>query len=82
MVTSFPGLVKGTTDLPPLTPQLKFHGPLFESSAARTHSRDQGPRIVGKLPKISFPTFDGYNPRLWISHCEVYFDMFHVESDA
>lgn len=23
--------------------------------------------------------FDGYHPRLWISRCEIYFDMFHVD---
>jgi len=79
--TFFPGSVKGTLDsTPPIPP--KFHGPLFESSMAPGRSVDQGPRYLGKLPKISFSTFDGYNPRLWISRCEIYFDMFHVEPDS
>lgn len=32
-------------------------------------------------PKISFPTFDGTNPRLWKDKCESYFEIFGV-SDA
>jgi hypothetical protein len=31
-----------------------------------------------KLPKLNFPTFDGESPKLWISHCEDYFDLYDV----
>jgi hypothetical protein len=34
---------------------------------------------LGKLPKLNFPTFDGDNPKLWLSRCEDYFDMYRVE---
>ncbi|CAN6328732.1 unnamed protein product [Urochloa humidicola] len=33
----------------------------------------------GKLPKLPFPKFDGENPKLWISRCEDYFDLFDLE---
>jgi hypothetical protein len=33
-----------------------------------------------RLPKLNFPEFTGENPRLWISRCENYFDMYEVES--
>jgi hypothetical protein len=32
-----------------------------------------------KLPKFNFPVFSGENPKLWISNCEDYFDMYSVE---
>jgi hypothetical protein len=37
---------------------------------------------LGKLPKINFPKFDGENPKLWQSRCEIYFDMYSVESSV
>ncbi|KAK8458078.1 hypothetical protein SEVIR_3G298950v4 [Setaria viridis] len=82
MPTFVPGPAKGTAASPPPFLPPKFHGPLYESSCSRGRSVETGHRYGGKLPKISFPTFDGYNPRLWISRCEIYFDMYHVEPDA
>jgi hypothetical protein len=35
---------------------------------------------TGKLPKLNFPEFTGDNPRLQISRCENYFDMYEVEN--
>jgi len=32
-----------------------------------------------KIPKMNFPKFDGENPRLWITWCEDYFDLYTVE---
>lgn len=32
-----------------------------------------------KLPKFDFPVFSGENPKLWLSNCEDYFDMYSVE---
>jgi len=44
-----------------------------------------GPLSMGgggssRVPKVPFPQFDGENPKLWISRCENYFDMFPLES--
>jgi len=30
---------------------------------------------MGKIPKLSFPLFDGDNPKLWLYRCESYFEM-------
>ena len=35
---------------------------------------------LGKLPKLHFHHFDGDNPKLWISRCEDYFEMYSVDS--
>lgn len=35
---------------------------------------------LGKLPKLHFHRFDGDNPKLWISRCEDYFEMYLVDS--
>jgi len=34
------------------------------------------PSSSSKLPKLNFPSFDEENPKLWISLCEDYFDMY------
>jgi hypothetical protein len=39
-------------------------------------------RSLGKLPKLPFPSFEGDNPRLWISRCEKYFGMYEVDAEA
>ena len=36
--------------------------------------------MMGKLPKLHFHRFDGDNPKLWISRCEDYFEMYSVDS--
>jgi hypothetical protein len=33
------------------------------------------------LPNMSFPTFDGSNPKLWKHRCEIYFDFYAVARD-
>lgn len=38
-------------------------------------------QFVGRIPKLNFPTFDGDNPRLWTSRCEIYFEMCPLEPD-
>jgi hypothetical protein len=30
------------------------------------------------LPKMSFPKFNGANPRIWIDKCSYYFTIFNV----
>jgi len=32
------------------------------------------------LPKLSFPIFDGENPRLWRDRCNMYFEVFSVST--
>jgi hypothetical protein len=32
----------------------------------------------GSTPKMSFPSFDGENPRLWEDRCELYFEIYNV----
>ncbi|KAK3145235.1 hypothetical protein QOZ80_4AG0325910 [Eleusine coracana subsp. coracana] len=34
---------------------------------------------LGHLPKMHFPKFNGDNPKLWISRCEDYFEMYMVD---
>jgi hypothetical protein len=36
---------------------------------------------LGRLPKIDFPKFDGENPKLWQSCCEIYFKIFCRATD-
>jgi len=35
--------------------------------------------VLGRLPKLPFPKFDGDNPRLWCRRCEKYFAMYGIE---
>ncbi|RLM85825.1 uncharacterized protein C2845_PM04G10910 [Panicum miliaceum] len=78
-VTTFTHVpVKGTTSSPPPT-MPKAHGSTFESSSTRPRSSDSGGFLMGKLPKVPFPIFDGENPKLWISRCEKYFVIYHVD---
>lgn len=35
---------------------------------------------TGQLPKLHFPKFNGENPKLWISRCEDYFQMYSLDS--
>lgn len=37
------------------------------------------PPLTGRLPKLLFPRFDGYNPRIWCSRCEKYFHMYDID---
>lgn len=34
---------------------------------------------TGHLPKLNFLEFSGDNPKLWITRCESYFEMYEVE---
>ncbi|PVH63969.1 hypothetical protein PAHAL_2G148300 [Panicum hallii] len=56
----------------------KAHGSTFESST-RPRSSDSGEFLMEKLPKVPLPIFDGENPKLWISRCEKYFVIYHVD---
>jgi len=47
--------------------------------ASRPNPADRS--SFGRIPKLHFPLFDGPNPKLWISRCENYFDMYSIPSD-
>lgn len=47
----------------------------FTSDVRGDGSRGQ----YGRWPKIDFPSFDGDNPKLWISRCEDYFDFCNID---
>jgi len=53
-----------------------------EHSGSRVSNSSGLGSLTGKLPKLNFPSFSGENPKLWLSRCETYFDMYHVESSA
>jgi hypothetical protein len=36
--------------------------------------------LIGKLPKMNFPKFEGENPKLWKSCCESYFEMYDIDT--
>ncbi|XP_020401789.1 uncharacterized protein [Zea mays] len=38
--------------------------------------------LLGQLPKVPFPTFDGDNPKLWQKRCADYFSMYSVDPRA
>lgn len=44
-----------------------------------TNHRDN--RNEFRMPKTSFPRFDGDHPKIWKEQCEKYFRMFHVPDD-
>jgi hypothetical protein len=44
------------------------------------HSYSVEPRVLlGKLPKMNFPNFEGDHPKLWQFRFETYFDMYVVD---
>jgi hypothetical protein len=75
---------KGTTKAPPPPPPpppprfTSFHSHGLGGSIGGNFGR--AVNSTSKLPKLNFPEFTGDNPRLWISRCENYFDMYEVES--
>lgn len=73
--------VKGTP--PPSAPYCSASQPLFsfplESNTESMVGAERSSFSSNRLPKMNFPSFDGENPKLWISRCEDYFDMYSVE---
>ncbi|XP_072151238.1 uncharacterized protein [Setaria viridis] len=71
--TSIP--VKGASPIP---------NPTFPRSHSRPYGNHQDDFYqdsvhLGKLPKLQFPVFEGDNPKLWLSRCEDYFEMYRVD---
>lgn len=83
--------VKGTCDLNPKLPRPASF-PFLDGS---DEPQCRGPRIRSdalspqfsrpdhsRLPKLSFPPFDGENPKLWIRRSQDYFELYQVESSV
>ncbi|CAN6322178.1 unnamed protein product [Urochloa humidicola] len=66
---------KGACDLP--VPPLSQ--PVVPSTGSRWRSASPRSSGSGRLPKLNFPTFDGENPKLWLSRSEDYFELYDVE---
>jgi hypothetical protein len=71
--THSPIPVKGTSSYPP---------PLPLKQSPRSYESHHDFAYMGKLPKLNFPTFEGENPKLWLSRCEDYFDMYRVDQSV
>jgi hypothetical protein len=56
-----------------------FHSP--RSYVPKNHDSGdyRGGSSTGRLPKLNFLEFSSENPKLWISRCESYFEMYEVE---
>jgi hypothetical protein len=67
---------------PPVQSSARCPGLVFDAGGSRHRNFESGFHSLGKLPQLPFPTFEGDNPRLWISRCENYFDMYFVDPDS
>jgi len=81
--TLVPPPVKGesTLPLPPLpSPSL----PRIPGSGGRSNFSSMGGLGTGsgKVPKLDFPYFDGKSPKLWVSRCENYFELYNLDPDV
>ena len=66
-------LVKGACSRPPHP-----HPPPPQTFSTSGFPHDSS--MFGKLPELHFPRFDGDNPKLWLTRCANYFEMYFVES--
>jgi hypothetical protein len=82
VTTYLPDPVKGMLHSHPSPLSPRFHGPLYERCAERSQVEDSAGHLLVRLPKLLFPLFDGRHPRLWINHCEVYFEMYQVDTTS
>jgi hypothetical protein len=57
--------------MPPPTP----HGVVVAANPT-------APPATGRLPKLSFPRFDGDNLRHWVSLCTDYFEMYTIPASV
>lgn len=62
------------------TPPPKPSAPPPPSPVPRWRGYSPGNSGSGRLPKLNFPAFDGDNPKLWLSRCVDYFELYDVES--
>ncbi|XP_056692219.1 uncharacterized protein [Spinacia oleracea] len=53
-----------------------------DSHSTGSHNdRNPHSRTLGMNPKLSFPKFDGSNPRIWVKKCCKYFDLCKIAED-
>ncbi|XP_056690117.1 uncharacterized protein [Spinacia oleracea] len=53
-----------------------------ESHSSGSHNERNANHItLGMNPKLSFPKFDGSNPRIWVKKCCKYFDLCKIAQD-
>jgi hypothetical protein len=70
--------VKGACPLP-IPPSKSYSSPI---PGSEYRPRSASPLVsggVGRLPKLNFPSFDGNNPKLWLSRCLDYFELYDFE---
>lgn len=76
------GVVYTTLTPPPVTGTENLMKPISTSNGSSDSAgRDRciASLINSAMPNMSFPQFDGSNPRLWIKNCETYFEVYEVD---
>ncbi|CAN6166061.1 unnamed protein product [Urochloa humidicola] len=71
-----------SSQIPKSMSQPKIEIPHFNSDPhfrQSCRSPKDGNSSQSRLPKLNFPTFDGENPKLWISRCQDYLEFYDVE---
>jgi hypothetical protein len=77
--------IKGTILLTPPPPP---NSPTHPASSYVEYQKFPGSATLstrvtlGQLTKLHFPKFDGENPKLWQSRCELYYEMYVVEQSV
>lgn len=60
-------------------PPPKLHGTASDLFLSHNRPPEHHHNPTGKLPKMTFPTFDGTDLKLWITCAEDYFEMYSIE---
>ncbi|WVZ48794.1 LOW QUALITY PROTEIN: hypothetical protein U9M48_000203 [Paspalum notatum var. saurae] len=66
-------------ECPPHRVEPGFHHPLGSGPRLEQSFHRGSSQFTGSLPKLHFPSFDGENPKLWLSRCQDYFDLYSVD---
>jgi hypothetical protein len=72
-------LVTGACKLPTPPPSPKFPGNSLPFSGHHWRTANPTGAGSGRLPKMNFPQFDGENPKLWLTRCEDYFELYDLD---
>jgi hypothetical protein len=62
---------------PPPSPNFPHNSLSFAGHRWRTSSSSSAGS--GRLPKMNFPQFDTENPKLWLTRCEDYFELYDLD---
>ncbi|XP_066319006.1 uncharacterized protein [Miscanthus floridulus] len=57
----------------------KIHGTTYDLVLSRNRPPEHHLNPTGKLPKMTFPTFDGTDLKIWITCTEDYFEMYSID---